>query len=343
MTQTPPRPDYQVFDAGDVVLQSGRTFPSMKIAYKTYGQLNADRSNVIVYPTSYAAQHYDTEWLIRPDGVLDPSKWFIVIPNLFGNGLSSSPSNTPWPLTGDRYPDVTYHDAVCVQQRLLAEVFGIDRVAMVYGWSMGGMQAYHWATAFPDRVERIAVVCGSARCAPHNAVFIDSVRAALTADPAWQDGVFRERPVRGFRAMGRLYAAWALSQSFYRDEVWRTIGFSSQEDFLVRSWEWTFSRRDPSDLLAQLWTWQHGDISAHPDFGGDLPAALRAIRAKVLLMPGDHDLYFQVEDNRREAAHLRDAELRPIPSIWGHRAGNPAQNPVDAAFLAQGVRDLLAR
>jgi len=334
--------DYQIFEAGDVVLQSGRTFPGMRIAYKTFGALNAQRSNVIVYPTSFSAQHYDTQWLVREGGALDPSRYFIVIPNLFGNGLSSSPSNTGWPLTGDRYPQVTYQDAVRVQQRLLAETFGIDKVALVYGWSMGGMQAYHWASVFPDLVERIAVVCGSARCAAHNSVFIDAVRAALTADPAYRDGVFTEPAVRGARAMGRLYASFALSQDFYRDELWRGLGYSSLEDFLVRSWEVNFARRDPSDLLAQLWTWQHGDISANERFHGDLPAALAAIRAKVLLMPGDHDLYFRVEDNRRELAHLRNAQLKPIPSVWGHRAGNPAQNPQDAAFIESAVRELLA-
>ena len=334
--------DHAIFDAGDVVLQSGRTFPAMKIAYKTWGRLDADRSNVIVYPTSFSAQHHDTQWLIRPGGALDPERYFIVIPNLFGNGLSSSPSNTLWPLTGDRYPNVTYLDAVRVQQRLLAEVFGVERVRMVYGWSMGAMQAYHWASAFPDRVERIAVVCGSARCAPHNAVFIEGVRAALTADPAYLDGAFTARPVRGYRAMGRLYAGWAMSQEFYREELWRTIGFSSLEDYLVRNWEANFSRRDAADLLAQLWTWQHGDISANDRFQGDLPAALQAIEAKVLLMPGDHDLYFRVEDNRRELEHLRHGSLRPIPSVWGHRAGNPAQCPQDAAFIEAAVRELLA-
>ena len=331
-----------VFEAGDVVLASGRTFPGMRIVYQSFGELNADRSNVIVYPTSYAAQHLDTRWLIRPGGILDPTRHFILIPNLFGNGLSSSPSNTGWPLTGDRYPDVSYHDAVRVQQRLLAEVFGVERVRLVYGWSMGGMQAYHWASLFGDQVERIAVVCGSARCAPHNAVFIDAVRAALTADPAWRDGVFHERPVRGFRAMARLYATMALSQDFYRDELWRGMGFSSREDFLVRSWETVFSRRDPSDLLAQLWTWQHGDISAQPRYRGDLPAALRDISARVLLMPCDQDAYFRVEDNRRELAHLRRGELRPISSPWGHRAGNPVSSPADEAFIRAAVQELLA-
>jgi homoserine O-acetyltransferase len=333
--------DYATYHAGDVVLQSGRTFPAMQIGYKTFGTLAADKSNVIVYPTSFSAQHYDTQWLVREGGALDPGRYFIVIPNLFGNGISSSPSNTPWPLTGDRYPDVTYHDAVRVQQRMLAEVFGIERVRLVYGWSMGGMQAYHWASMFPDRVDRIAVVCGSARCSPHNAVFLEGVRAALTADPAYLDGAFTARPVRGYRAMGRIYAGWALSQAFYREETWRTIGFTSLEDFLVRSWEASFSRRDAADLLAQLWTWQNGDISANERFNGDLPEALRSIRARVLLMPGDHDLYFRVEDNRRELLHLRNAQLKPIPSIWGHRAGNPAQNPEDAAFIEAAVRDLL--
>ncbi len=333
--------DYSTFEAGDVELQSGRTFASMRIAYKTFGTLNASKSNVIVYPTSFSAQHHDTQWLVREGGVLDPAKYFVVIPNLFGNGLSSSPSNTPWPLTGDRYPNVTYHDAVRVQQRFLSEVFGVDRVRLVYGWSMGGMQAYHWASLFPDQVERIAVVCGSARCAPHNAVFIEGVRAALMADPAYLDGAFTARPVRGYRAMGRIYAAWAMSQAFYREEAWRSLGYTSLEDYLVRNWEANFSRRDAGDLLAQLWTWQHGDISANGTFNGDLPAALRAIEAKVLLMPGDHDLYFRVEDNRRELAHLKRGELRPIPSIWGHRAGNPAQHPPDEAFIEQAVRELL--
>ena len=341
MTTITTQADYRIYDAGDVVLQSGRTFPAMKIAYKTFGILNADRSNVIVYPTSFAAQHYDTQWLVRAGGALDPAKYFVVIPNLFGNGLSASPSNTPWPLVGDRYPNVTYHDAVRVQQRLLAEVFGISKVKLVYGWSMGAMQAYHWAVAFPDLVERIAVVCGSARCAPHTAVFLEGVRSALTADPAYSDGVFTAKPVRGFRAMGRVYAGWALSQEFYRDETWRGIGFSSLEDFLVRSWEANYARRAPEDLLAQLWTWQNGDISAHADFGGDLPKALAAIRARVLLMPGDHDLYFRVEDNRRELPHLARAELKPIPSIWGHRAGNPMQAPEDAAFIENAVKALL--
>ena len=335
--------DHATYDAGNVVLQSGRTFRNMKLVYKTFGTLNADKSNAILYPTSYSAQHHDTQFMIGEGAALDPSRYFIIIPNLFGNGLSSSPSNTPWPDVGTRYPDVTYFDAVHVQRRMLAELWGIEKLALVYGWSMGAMQAYHWGALFPDAVERIAVVCGSARCAPHNQVFIEGAKHALTADAAYRDGVFTELPVRGFRAMGRVYAGWALSQTFYREELWRSFGASSLEDYLVTYWETAFARRDPADLLAQFWTWQHGDISANPMYGGDLPKALAAIKARTLLMPGDHDLYFQVDDNRLEMQHLVNAELRPIPSVWGHRAGNPVTQQQDRTFIDSHVKALLAR
>jgi homoserine O-acetyltransferase len=335
--------DYQIFEAGDVVLQSGLTCRGARLAYKTYGTLSPARDNVIVHPTSYGAQHYDLEWAIGAGRALDPAKYFIVIPNMFGNGLSSSPSNTPPPFDRGRYPHFTMTDNVRVQQRLLAEVFGIERVRLVYGFSMGAQQAFHWAALFPDRVERILPICGSARTSPHNWVFLEGVKAALIADPAWQDGWFAIQPLRGFQAFCRVYAGWGLSQAFYREEVWRTIGYSSLEDFLVASWEANFRRRDANDLLAMLWTWQHADISANELYDGDLPRALAAITADAIVMPCETDLYFTVEDNRREVAQMPRAELRPIPSIWGHRAGNPALNPADAEFIAAAARELLAR
>ena len=333
--------DHEIFEAGDVMLQSGTVFPSLKLAYKTYGVLSPARDNVILYPTSFSAQHTDTEWLIGPDGVLDPTRYFIIIPNLLGNGLSSSPSNTAGP-----FPEVTYHDAIAVQRRLLTERFGITRLALVYGWSMGGMQAYHWAALHPDMVERAAVVCGSARCAPYNHVFLESVKAALTGDPAFRSGRFVEKPTAGYRAMGRVYAGWAMSHGFYRDELWREAGFTSLEDYLVRTWDTTFTRRDANDLLAQVGIWQRGNVSACAAFGGDLDRALAAITAHMLLMPGATDRYFDVRDNEDELPKLvnaRSAVLHPIPSQHGHRAGNPVNNPRDQAFLRAEVTALLGK
>ncbi len=334
--------DYQTFELGPTVLQCGLTVPNPVLAYKTYGALNAGKNNAVLYPTSYSAQHYDTEWLIKPGGILDPDKHFIVIPNMFGNGLSTSPSNIEPPYSKARYPNFTLYDNVQAQHRLLTEAFGIGRLALVYGWSMGAQQAMHWGTLFPDAVERILAICGSARTAPHNKVFLEGVRATLIADPAWCGTHFTQKPERGLRAMGRVYAGWGMSQEFYRDEAWRESGFASLEDYLLRAWEWNFLRRDADNLLAMLWSWLHADISANDLYGGDLASALGAIRAKTILMPSETDLYFRVEDNRRELQRLPNAELRPIPSIGGHRAGNPSDNPADEAFILKAVQDLFA-
>ena len=316
------------YDCGDVALQRGGTLKGAKIVYKTFGTLSARRDNVIVYPTSYSAHHTDIEWLVAPEHCLDPSRYFIVIPNMFTNGLSTSPSNT----TGGAFPEVTTYDNVLQQRRLMAELFGVDRVKLVYGWSMGAQQAYHWAALFGESVERIVVNCGSARTAPHNFVFLEGVRTTLLA---------ARTPEEGLRAMGRIYAGWALSQTFYRREMWRGQGFTSLEDFLVRSWEANFLRRNRDDLLAQLSTWQTGDISTNDLFRGDLEMALASIKAKVLLMPSATDLYFQTDDNRAELPHLKDARLVEIPSVWGHRAGNPRGLPGETAFLNEQVKALL--
>ena len=109
----------------------------------------------------------------------------------------------------------------------------------------------------------------------------------------------------------------------------------------MRSWEASFLRRDMRDLLAQLWTWQNGDISANDLYRGDLAMALSGIKARVLLMPSATDLYFQTDDNRAELPHPQAGKLVEIPSVWGHRAGNPLANPEDAAFIDGHVTALL--
>lgn len=333
--------EYDVFPLPNFRLQCGLTLPEARLAYRTYGTLNGSKSNAILYPTSYGAQHCDIDWLIGPDGVLDSARYFIVIPNMFGNGLSSSPSNLPEPFTGCRTPAFTHVDNVTAQRRLLTEVFGIERLALAYGWSMGGQQALHWGALFPECVERIAAVCTLAKTSPHNVVFLEGLKATLTADPAWAGDHFTGRPERALRAFGRGYAGWALSQAFYRERVYLELGYGSLEDFLVRDWEASFLRRDAANLLSMLETWKRSDISDNDRYRGDLTAALGAIRARTFVMPATTDLYFTTDDSAIETRLMPNAELRPIPSIWGHRAGNPAKSPADALFLKQAVAELL--
>jgi homoserine O-acetyltransferase/O-succinyltransferase len=335
--------DYQVFEAGDVVLQSGATIRNCKLAYKAFGQLNARKDNAIIYPTWYSGQHYDNEWLVGQGMALDPEKWFIIIPNMLGNGLSSSPSNTPEPYNGPRFPRVTAYDNVRLQHRLVTEKFGIERLPLVVGWSMGALQTFHWGALYPDMVERIAPFCGSAKCSRHNFVFLEGVKAALTADAAFAGGWYKTKPETGLRAMARVYAGWGFSQAFYRQQLdISQMGYSSLEDFLVAFWEGLFLAKDANNLLAMLWTWQNGDISANPLYGGDFAKALGAIKAQAYVMPGRTDLYFPPEDSEFETAHMPNAKLVPIESVWGHFAGGPGTNPDDVAFLDAKLNELLA-
>jgi homoserine O-acetyltransferase len=332
--------DYQIFEAGDVVLQSGLTYRNAKLAYKTHGTLDAAKSNVIVYPTSYGAQHYDLEWLIAPGRALDPTKYFIVVVNKFGNGLSSSPSNTPPPFDRAAFPRVTIHDNVICQHRLVTEHLGIAKIRLVAGFSMGAQQAFQWGALYPDMVAAIAPICGNARTSPHNFVFLEGLKAALTADAAFNDGWYETPPVKGLIAFARVYAGWVYSQDFYRDHEFRKMGLSSIEDVLRFS-EARYRSRDANDLLAMLWTWQHADISANPQFRGDFAAALKAITARAIVMPSATDLYFRVRDNELEVEQMPNADLRPIPSTWGHAAGR-GTNPVDNQFIDKALQELLS-
>ena len=327
------------FALGDLVLQSGETIPGATLSYSTWGTLAPGRDNVVVFPTSYSAHHTDQAWLVAPDKILDPSRWFVITPDMFGNGLSSSPSNTP------DYPTlVTTADNVWAQKRLLAERFGVDRIHAAYGFSMGAQQAYHWAALFPDAVDRAFVVCGSARTSVHNQVFLLSLLATLEAAPEHLgNGRFSAEPTAALRAFARIYAGWAMSQDWYRTGLHLSAtGAATLDAFLDDHWAPGFTRRAAADLYAQARTWIASDISANPLYGGDLVRALQAISARVLLLPSRTDLYFPVADNADEMAHLRRAELRPIPTIWGHRGGNPLAIPDDLAFLRKAVADWLA-
>lgn len=332
--------DYEIFDLGDFALQQGATLRDAKLAYKTYGTLNADKSNVIVYPTWYSGQHYDNEWLIGEGMALDPNQYFIIIPNMIGNGLSTSPSNNPAPYNKSRFPNVTFYDNVRAQHKLVTEKFGIEKIALVVGWSMGAGQTYQWGISYPDMVERIFPFCGSARTSLHNIVFLEGVKAALQADAAWNGGWYDEPPTTGLRAVGRVYAGWGLSQAFYREKVYLQIGYTSLEDFLVAFWEGFFLKKDANNLLTMLWTWQNGDISKTPGFDGDFEKALGAIKAKAIVMPAEFDLYFPPEDNEYEVKYMPNAELRVIKSLWGHFAGGGA-NDADTKFIDASIKELL--
>jgi homoserine O-acetyltransferase len=326
---------------GDIRLQSGETLAGAQLVYIALGELNEARDNAIVLPTYYTGQDSSYLKMIGPQWAIDPSRYFIIIPNMLGNGLSSSPSNDPQARAGQPYPRVTLYDNVVQQARLVFEHLKVRQVELVCGWSMGGMQAYQWAALHPETVRRLLPYCSAARTSAYNAVFLAGLAATLQADPRWQEGRCLEQPVKGLKAFARVYAGWAYSHSFYRDELYRTLGYPTQEA-LLQGWEEDHLAIDANDLMAMLSTWQHADIAANEIFAGDFERALRAIQARTILLPCSTDRYFPPADNELEARLIRSCELRILDSPYGHCALSPGRVPAAMAFLDQVIRELLA-
>jgi len=327
-TRSSERGGDRVFELGDVTLGCGKTIHQARIVYRQFGRLNAERSNLILMPTSYGARPADLAWTVGP--VLDPDDWCIVIPGQFGNGLSSSPSDGSIGVAEEGWL-VQHSDNVAAQKRLLEEQFGVTRLPLIYGWSMGAQQAYQWAVSHPESVERICCVCGTARTSAHNTLFCLSLRQALTADPSWNGTGFDGVPEQGLRTFAFIYASWAASQPHYR-----TIA-EPLEQHVEQQWLPHYRRHDPRDLLAMLDTWMAHDVAP----AADLSLALGGISARSAVVAGSHDLYFTVDDMAAEAQLIPDSEFYVIASELGHRAGNPHSSIPEQLVLRRIVEQLL--
>lgn len=344
--------EIKTFNLGDFALKSGSKIPNAHIAFKTFG---SPSNPAIIYPTWYSGAIADNEWLIGRDKALDPSRYHIIVPALFGNGQSSSPSNTP---TLKPFPDVTFYDNVRAQYRLVTEALGIGHVLMVLGWSMGAGQTYQWITQYPDFADLAVPFCGSAKTSLHNQVFLEGVKSALLAargtsssgvcKSAEASGAFawsEEQRVNGLKALGRVYAGWGFSQAFYRERLYESyLGFKHLEDFMVNFWEkWALSK-DPDNMLVMLHTWQAADCSDQEPYNQDFKLAMKSIRTKTLVLPCKTDLYFPPEDSEIEVENMSPGIGKCIafPSIWGHWAGGPGDCKEDVKWLDDKLKAFLA-
>jgi len=332
--------DPQILDVGNFALEGGMTLPNAKIAYTTQGTLNADKSNAILLPSFYAGDHHGYDFLIGAGKALDPSKYFIVATNMFGNGQSSSPSNTPAPFEGPNFPEISTRDNVKAGYRLATEKLGIKRLKAVVGFSMGAQQAFQWAVSYPSFVDAIVAYCGTAKEYPHGVVRLEGFKSAIMADSAFDGGHYASPPLKGLKASGRHWAAWGFSQEWYRRELYKQFGHQNVEDHLRNFWEAFFGSQDANNLIAQAITWQKNNVGDTAGFNGDHEKALRSIKARVLYMPCQTDLYFPPQYAEYESQFISNAKLVPIASVWGHIAGLGI-NTADNDFLNRTIDEFL--
>src|ERR1700678_973743 len=196
----PPASEQHEFVIHNFKTESGAILPEAHIVYGTYGHLNDAKDNVVLLPSHYMAPYRGYEWLIGPDKALDPSKLFLVCTELFGNGRSSSPSNTPEAFHGPRFPTMTIRDNVEAVHKLLTEELHITHLRALIGFSMGGQQAFQWAVSYPTFADRIVATSSTAKTYPHGVVRLEGQIAAITADSAFKDGDYTEQPKKGIEA-----------------------------------------------------------------------------------------------------------------------------------------------
>src|SRR5471030_1932968 len=291
--QTPQRVDKvppHEFIIKNFKTEGGITLPEAHIIYGTYGHLNAAHDNAILLPSHYMANYHGYDWLIGPGRPLDTTKYYLVATELFGNGRSSSPSNTPEPFHGPRFPLMTIRDNVNAVHQLLTEELKIPHLRAVIGFSMGAQQAFQWAVSYPSYMDRIVATSGTAKTYGHGIVRLEGQIAALTADQSFNGGDYTSPPTKGLEAFGMVWAAWLYSQEWWRRELWRG---SSPEGTTPEQFMNSFRKRfsaDANDYILQARTWQKHNIGATPGFDGDVEKALRSIKVPFLYMPSETDM-----------------------------------------------------
>lgn len=332
---------HEVFELGGYLLESGAVLPSARLLYKTHGRLSEARDNAVLFPHMYSGTPSSLESAIAPGRALDPERYFVICPGQLGNGFSTSPSNAAPPLAGAGFPDVTVGDDAVAQHRLVTEVFGIERLALVTGFSMGAQQAYEHAVRYPETVARLAVIAGTARTTAPNGLVVELAEDAIRSDPAWNGGAYSDGAdvAAGLRLHARVWSVTGLSHELYRTEGWREAGFASVDDLVSRLFEADFAPMDPNNLICMCRKWRRADVSRLA--GGDLAGALSRITARTVLIAFSHDSLFPVEDLEAERRLIPRAELRLIESPWGHYAFEMTEQA--RAALDTHLGELLAR
>jgi len=177
----------QFAEFGDFRLHNGSVIHEFRLGYRTLGKLNAEKSNAILWPTWLGGKSEDLLQFVGLGKVVDSGRYFVILVDAIGDGISSSPSNSRLhPLL--KFPQFTMRDMVESQYRLATEVLHLTHLRAVVGISMGGMQAFEWAVAYPDFMDLVVPMAGSLQSTSYDKFLWTSEIDAIELDPAWNHG-----------------------------------------------------------------------------------------------------------------------------------------------------------
>jgi len=328
---TPQQPPHQLFDEGDLKLESGDLIRDFSISYVTHGKLNKNKSNAILMVTALGGNHHRIDFMIGSGKPLDPDKYFIICTDAIGNGLSTSPSNSK---TQPRmsFPKFTIRDMVESQYRLLKEKFGIDHVVVVVGPSMGGMQALQWGVSHPDYMDALVAMVPLAKTPAWSVAVVEASRKAIMNDPAWKDGNYDAPPEKGVRLWRDI-----LNLLSARTPEMYSAQFENQLDVLpwMEAQETAALKAfDANDYIYQTWAYERHDVGTTPGFNGDTAKALASIRAKTLIFTGTRDLLNPEFEPIKAGKNIVDVKMVTISpgTVSGHASAG-GLFPVDLEFI----------
>lgn len=317
-----------LFDAGNLSLESGEVIENCQISYVTHGVYRDKSTPVAVFLTAIGSNHHRLDFLIGPDRAFPPDTWFIVAIDALGNGLSSSPSNSP-SQAGPLFPRFMIRDMVAAQFCLLTEGLGLSRINAVVGASMGGMQALQWGVSHPDFMDRIVALTPMARTSPWSQAVNAAAREALLADPSGRLWTI----VMRILATTTPEAAEDLFEGAADLQAWIDAAASDAPGR---------GGFDRDDWIAQSHAYDSHDVGQTKGWEGDTVAALRQIKAQTVVLAPPLDLYNPVASAEFAARSILNCTLLIIPTNHGH-SGASARQSANGAAINQFIRLFLGK
>ena len=283
--QAPPERGEQRFaEFGDFKLQNGQIIKNFRLGYRTLGELNAGKSNAVLWPSWLGGNSQQLLEYAGPKNVVDTERYFVVLVDAIGNGVSSSPSNSE-KQPRKAFPEFTIRDMVEAERRLVTEVFHLTHLHAVIGISMGGMQTFEWAVAYPDFMDEVIPIMGSPQSTAYDKLLWNAQIDAIELDPAWNNGEPRG-PLGSGMALSEEIGSMNATSPAYRVIHTNTEDFDAfLEDLRARA------RGDGGSAWNQIRQRQAIiGLDLPKEFGVSLEQAAKAIRAKMLVIisPEDH-------------------------------------------------------
>jgi homoserine O-acetyltransferase/O-succinyltransferase len=314
----------QFADLGICKLVSGRQIENCRIGYRTWGALNATRSNAVLFPTWFSGVSANLADAIQPEGLVDPTRYFVIAVDALGDGVSSSPSNSATQ-HGPDFPAFTIEDMVNAEHRLATETLGLNHLHAVMGISMGGIQTFEWMVDYPGFMDDAIPIVGSPRPNARDLLLYHTDADAVRSDPAFDHGRYAQ-PIAA--PVAELIWQLNLSTPANYAHTHAAESFNAEYARLMANGIQPF---DANDWLAQLDAVIHHDIS----HGGTMDAAARRVKARVLVVNAARDQMVNPQP-ALDFASLIGAKTIVLQGDCGHLATSceaAALDPQVRAFL----------